>query len=179
MPLISNVRHRENRMRSLASHREDSKRRECYFAVGTKAVLPRAVRPLAASALLLVREALVGLASSHAMAPVSKPCFCKASSALILGAGLLCSCWPAKGREFKPFSSVRRSFSSASRWSARPGCSGRAATSFARGAGFGLFAGGATQRTMRAGSVLLGALPNHSINRTCPSKLGHAGYLKR
>jgi len=22
-------------------------------------------------------------------------------------------------------------------------------------------------------------LPNHSINRTCPSKLGHAGYLKR
>ena len=64
------------------------------------------------------------------------------------------------------------------RSSAKPNA-GRAATSFARGGGFGLFAGGATQRTMLAGSVLLGALPNPSINRTCPGKPGHAVYLKR
>ena len=166
-------------MRSLASRRGSLKRRECRVARGTKAVLARAVRPLAASAPLLVREALVGLASSHAVPPVSEPCFCKASSAPVFGACLLCSFWPAKGREFKPFSSVHRSCLSASRWSARQGCSGRAATCFARGGGFGLFAGGTTQRTMHAGSVPLGALPNHSINRTCPSKLGHAGYLKR
>jgi len=166
-------------MRSLASRRGSLKRRECRVARGTKAVLARAVRPLAAGAPLLVREALAGVASSHAMPPVGKPCFCKASSATVLGAGLLCSCWPAKSREFNPFSSVRRSCSPASRWSARQGGSGRAATSSARGGGFGLFAGGATQRTMRAGSVLLGALPNHSINRTCPGKPGHAGYLKR
>ena len=167
-PVISNVRHRRSRMRSLASHREVSTRRRCCFARGTKAVLPRAVRPLAASAPLLVREALAGPASSHAMPPVGK-----------LGCLSSLQFWPAKGREFKPFSSVRRSCSSASRWSARPGCSGSAATSFARGGGFGLLAGVTTQRTMRAGSVLLGALPNHSINRTCPGKPGHAGYLKR
>ena len=56
---------------------------------------------------------------------------------------------------------------------------GCAATSFARGGGFGLFAGGATQRTMRAGRVPLSALPNHSIERTCPGKPGQASHLKR
>jgi len=166
-------------MRFLASHRGKSTRSKCRFARSTKAVLPRAVRPLAASAPLLVREALAGLANSRAMPPVSKPCFRKASLAPILGTGLLCSFWPAKGREFSWCSSVRRSCSSASRWSARPGCSGRAATSFARGSGLGLLASGVIQRTMYAGSVLLGALPNPSINRTCPGKPGHAGYLKR
>ena len=45
------------------------------------------------------------------------------------------------------------------RSSAKPKA-GRAATSFARGGGFGLFASGATQRTMRAGRVPLGARSN-------------------
>ena len=166
-------------MRSLANCRGSSKRRGCRFARGTKAVLPRAVRPLAASAPLLVREALAGSASSRAMPPVNKLCFFKASSASISGASLLCSCWPAKGRQFHPRCSVCPSYSSASRWSAKLGPSGRAATSFARGGGFGLFASSVTQRTMHAGSVPLGALPNHSINRTYPGKPGHAGYLKR
>jgi len=169
MPVISNVRHRRNRMGSLASRRRSLKRRQCRFARGTKAVLPRAVRPLAASALLWVREALAGLASSHAMAPVAP----------ILGAGLLCRCWPARGQELNPRSSLHRGRSLASRWSARQGSLGRAATSFARGSGFGLLACGVTQRTMHAGSVPLSALPNHSINRTCPGEPGHAGYLKR
>ena len=58
-------------MRSLASRRGSLKRRVCRFARGTKAVLPRAVRPLAASAPLLVREALAGLARSHTVPPVA------------------------------------------------------------------------------------------------------------
>ena len=177
-PLISNVRHRGSRMHSLAGHREVSTRCECRFARGIKAVLPRAVRPSAASAPLLVREALVSRTSSSAVSSVSKPCLFKASMAPVPGGGLLCNFWPTKGREVNAFASVQLS-PWASRRSARPGCSSRAATSFARGGGFGLFASGATQRTMRAGSVPLGALPNHSINRTCPGKPGHAGYLKR
>jgi len=78
----------------------------------------------------------------------------------------------------------------AQRRSARPNTTGRVATSFARGAGFGLFARGATQRTMRAGRVQSGARSNPSINRTrnggsrllasvasvAPLR---AGYLKR
>jgi hypothetical protein len=53
------------------------------------------------------------------------------------------------------------------------------ATSFARGGGFGLFASGATQRTMRAGSVPQNALPNPSIERTLPGKPVSASHLKR
>jgi hypothetical protein len=51
------------------------------------------------------------------------------------------------------------------RRSAKPSARGRAGTSScaARAGGFGLFAGGATQRKMRAGSVR--ALPNPSIER--------------
>ena len=53
------------------------------------------------------------------------------------------------------------------RGSAKPNTRGRAATSFARGGGFGLLAGGGvTQRTMRAGRVPQSALPNPSIERT-------------
>ena len=166
-------------MHSLSSHRENSKRRECCFAEGIKAVLPRAVRPLAASAPLLVREAWASRAGSRIEASVSKHCLCTAVSVPVPCAGLVCSFWPAKGRRFNARSSVQPSFLSASRRSARQGCSGRAATSFARGGGFGLLAGGVTQRTMHAGSVPPGALPNHSINRTCPGKPGPAGYLKR
>jgi len=166
-------------MHSLSGYRENSKRRESCFAGGIKAVLPRAVRPLAASAPLLVREAWASRAGSRIEASVSKHCLCKAVSVPVSCAGLVCNLWPAKGRRFNTHSSVQPSFLSASRRSARPGCSGRAATSFARGGGFGLLAGCATQRTVRAGSVLLGALPNPSINRTSPGKPGAACYLKR
>ena len=166
MPVISNVRHRGNRMHSLVSRREDSKRRERCFARGTKAVLPRAVRPLAASAPPLGHGALARRAGSRIKAPVSKNLLRKASSVPGSGAGLLCNLWPAKGRRFNARSSVQPSLSYASRRSARQGCSGRAATSFARGGGFGLFAGGVTQRTMHAGSVPQSALPNPSIERT-------------
>jgi len=56
-------------------------------------------------------------------------------------------------------------FSSALRSSAAPGAAGRAATSSARGGCFGLLAGGATQRTMRAGRVHRSVRPNPSIER--------------
>jgi len=165
-------------MHSFSSHRENLRRRECCFAEDIKAVLPRAVRPLAASAPLLVREALVSRTSSSAVSSVSKPCLFKASIAPVSGGSLLCNLWPAKGREVNAFASVQLS-PWASRRSARPGCSSRAATSFARGGGFCLLAGGVTQRTRLAGSVPLGALPNPSINRTSPGKPGAACYLKR
>jgi len=153
---------------------------ECLrvFARRTTAVLPRAARPLAASAPLLVREVLSGRTSSWAAASVSK-LRCKVSLVPVSGAGSLCNFWPARCREFNPCSSLPPCHSSAPRRSARPSRSGRAATSFARGGGFCFFASGVTQRTMLAGSVLLCALPNPSINRTCPGKPGHAGYLKR
>ena len=178
-PVISNVRHRENRMHSPASHRELSKRSECRLSQGTKAVVPRAVRPLAASAPLMVREAWGSRTSSSAVSSVNKPCLCKASMAPVSGAGLLCNVPPAKVRWVNPFESLPPRHSWASRRSASPNRSGRAATSFARGGGFGLFASGATQRTMRAGSVPLGALPNPSIELTCPGKPGHAAHVKR
>lgn len=56
-------------------------------------------------------------------------------------------------------------FSSALRSCVAPGAAGRAATSFARGGGFGLFSSSATQRTIRAGRVSRGARPNPSIER--------------
>ncbi len=56
-------------------------------------------------------------------------------------------------------------FSLALRSSAAPGAAGRAATSFARGGGCGLFAGGTTQRTMRAGCLHRSVRPNPSIER--------------
>ena len=143
-------------MCALASNLLKSNCRVCRLAGSTQAVLPRAVRPSAASALLTVREALGGRASSQAEAPATR--FRKVPSAAASGVRSLCSLWPARGRQFN--------------W-----CS--CAISSALGSGFGSLAGGATQRTMHAGSVPLGALPNHSINRTCPGKPGHAGYLKR
>jgi hypothetical protein len=51
-------------------------------------------------------------------------------------------------------------FSSALRSSAAPIAAGRAATSFARGGGFGLLASGATQCNMRAVRVPSGARSN-------------------
>jgi hypothetical protein len=80
---------------------------------------------------------------------------------------IFCKAWSI-GREVK-----------ALRSSAKPNTRVGAATSFARGGGFGLLASVATQRTMRAGRVPLGARSNPSINRTSPGKPGAAGYLKR
>jgi len=51
------------------------------------------------------------------------------------------------------------------RGSEKPNTGGRAATSFARGGGLGLFAGGATQRRIRTGRAVRAALPNPSIER--------------
>ena len=65
------------------------------------------------------------------------------------------------------------------RRSPRPITRGPAATGFSRRGGFGLLAGGATQRTMRAGRVPQSALPNPSIERTSPGKPGDASHLKR
>ena len=65
------------------------------------------------------------------------------------------------------------------RRSAKPNTTSRAATSYARGGGFGLFASGATQRTMRAGCVPQSALPNPSIERTFSGKPENASHLKR
>jgi hypothetical protein len=64
---------------------------------------------------------------------------------------------------------------------AKPNARGRTGTSCfaARAGGFGLLAGGATQRTMLAGHVLFGARSNPSIERTCPGKPGQASHLKR
>ena len=65
------------------------------------------------------------------------------------------------------------------RRSAKPN-TGRAGTRCcaARAGGVRLLAGGATQRTMRAGCVHR-PLPNPSIERTSPGKPGAASHLKR
>ena len=160
-------------MRSLASHRAKSKSHKCRFARGIKAGLPRAVRPLAASALPQLFGAGSSLCTEPALSSEEKVrlpahSFLERTKSPMLGKALV-----ALG-EVTAYSVQMQALRS----SAKPNA-GRAATSFARGGGFGLFAGGATQRTMLAGSVLLGALPNPSINRTCPGEPGHAGYLKR
>ncbi len=161
-------------MHSLASHRELSKHSECRFARGSKPVLARAVRPLAASARpkcfgagcvrcaepALSIEQIACLPAHNLLKGVKKPMFGKAVLAL---------------RGDTAFSEKTRAL----RRSAKPNTRGCAATSFARGGGFGLFSAGATQRTMRAGSVPQGALPNPSINRTSSGKPAAACYLKR
>ena len=94
------------------------------------------------------------------LAEVKNPTVRKAS--LVLGQVMAC---------LAPMQALRRS--------AKPNTRVRAATSFARGGGFGLLASGATQRTMRAGCVFRDARPNPSIERTCPGKPGQASHLKR
>ena len=160
-------------MRSLASHRAKSRGREFRFARGTNAVLPRAVRPLAASALPQWFGAGASLCTEPALGCGEKVC-------LPVHSFLESTMNPMFGKARVALGAVTACSvqTQALRGSVKPN-TGCAATSFARGGGFGLFACGATQRTMHAGSVPHGALPNHSINRTCPSKLGHAGYLKR
>jgi hypothetical protein len=161
-------------MRSLASHREQPKRRQCRFARGTKAVLPRAVRPLAASAPPQRFVAGSGLCAEPSFGIEENACL-QEHSFLIEPKN------PMLGKAEVSFGQVTACSESmqALRRSAKPNTRSRAATSFARGGGFGVFAGGVTQRTMRAGCVPQSAMPNHSINRTCPGKPGHAGYLKR
>ena len=69
----------------------------------------------------------------------------------------------------------------AQRRSAKPNARGRAGTSCcaARAGDVRLLAGVVTQRTIRAGSVVLRPLPNPSIERTYPGKPGYASHLKR
>ena len=150
----SNVRHRRNRMHSLASHRELSKRSECRFARGSKPGLARAVRPLAASA----RPKQLGTASSLC----AEPAFGAEQGAYWPALGFLVRFKnPMFGKALVAPSTVsgRSEQMHALRRSAKPNTRGRAATSFARGGGFGLLAGSTTQRTMRAGSVPQCALP--------------------
>jgi hypothetical protein len=161
-------------MHSLASHRALSKRVECRFARGSRPVPARAVRPLAASA----RPKRLGTASSLCAEPASGAeqggylpalgFFVRLKNPMV-GKALAAHCE----------ASARLEQMHALRRSAKPNVRGSAATSFARGGSFGLFARRVTQRTMRAGSVPQCALPNPSINRTSSGKPAAACYLKR
>ena len=148
-------------MHSLANHRESSKRSECRLAQGTKAVLPRAVRPLAASARPQRFGAGSGLCAEPSLGIEEEACwprhsFLRESKNPMFGKALVAL--------FEVTACSEQT--QALRRSAKPNARGRAATRFARGGGFGLFAGGTTQRTMLAGRVPLSALPNPSIERT-------------
>ena len=149
-------------MRSLASHRESSKRRECRFAIGTKAVLPRAVRPLAASARSKRFDAASSLYAEPALSSAEESClplqgFLAVPKSSMFGKVLAALCEVTACLE--PMQALRRS--------AKPNARGRAGTSCcaARAGGVRLLAGGATQRTMRAGRVPQDAMPNPSIER--------------
>jgi len=158
-------------MHLLAETRSESNRHRCHFARCTKAVLARAVRPLAASAQPKWFGAGCVRRTEPALSSEEKACLPPHSF-------LTASKNPVAKFSFRHVTASSEKMQ-ALRRSAKPNTRGRAATSFARGGGFGLFAIGITQRRMRAGSVPQSALPNHSINRTCPGKPGHAGYLKR
>jgi hypothetical protein len=119
----------------------------------------RAVRPLAASARPERVDAIAGLCTEPAFSSQETTCWV-AHRFVVRANG------PMFGKARISLSevtacSVQRQ---ALRRSAKPNARGRAATSFARGGGFGLFAGGVTQRTMRAGSAPH-AMPNPSIER--------------
>ena len=170
-------------MHSVGTVSPDSKQCVGGFARRTKAGLPRAVRPasLAASAPAVVVEALAGRSDSRIEAPVSKYFIGQASPYQAVCLPLVSNRGGSDGQTQEPSFGLQPAFSSALRRGAAQSNAGRAGTScFAARAGdFGLLASGATQRTMRAGRVLFGARSNPSINRTCPGKPGHAGYLKR
>ena len=147
-------------MHSLASHRESSKRRECRFARGTKAVLPRAVRPLAASARPQRFVAGSGLGAEPSLGIEEEDC--------LLGHSLV---GEPKNRML---GGVEVSLGQVTAWSeskqalrsgVMPKTGGRAASGFAHSGSFGLLAGGATQRKMRAGCGVRAAMPNPSIER--------------
>jgi hypothetical protein len=142
---------------SLAS----SARTELLEAVALQASA-RAARPLASGAL---PEVLAGgvCRKSLVFRETGLSEFCgsrSAASSAFAGRG--------GGRKNPGFSKARLYVikTQALRRSAKPNTKGRAATSFARGGGFGLLASGATQRKMRAGRVLFGARSNPSIEGT-------------
>ena len=177
------VRPHASRMQSVGTVSKGSKQFVGGFAQRTRAVLPRAVRPasLAASAPAVVVAALAGRSDSGIEAPVNKCFICEASAyqaaclALVSNRG--CSDGQSRGSSF----ALQLCFSVALRRGAAQSNAGREGTSCfaARAGGFGLLAGGTTQRKMRAGRVLFGARSNPSIERTCPGKPGHASHLKR
>ena len=136
--------------------------------------IERAVRPLAASARPKQFVASSGLCAEPAVSSEEKACwpmsgFLKCTKNPMFGKVVVALCEATACSEQEQ--ALRRS--------AKPNARGGAATSFARGGGFGSFAGSTPQRTMRAGSVPQSALPNPSITRTSPGKPGAAGYLKR
>jgi hypothetical protein len=119
----------------------------------------RAVRPLAASARLKRVDVIAGLCTEPASTRKETNCWVVHSFVVRANS-------PMFGKARISLSevtacSVQRQ---ALRRSAKPSTRGRAATSFARGGSFGLFAGGVTQSTMRAGSAPH-AMPNPSIER--------------
>jgi len=134
----------------------------------------RAVRPLAASA----RLEWLGTGSTLCAEPAVTS---EEKAFLVAHSFLECTKNPMFGKAQLSLCEVTACSKQkqALRRSAKPNTRGRAATSFARGGGFGLFAVGATQRTMLAGCVPQSALPNPSIERTCPGKPGQASHLKR
>jgi len=172
-------------MSSPAGHCLESNRRMCSFASGTWANLPRAVRPLAASAPTAAFEALEGSGLSSVCAPLGKMTSGQgsgsqgSSSQGSLASGRIRVRLASRGHE--TCARVGRSLPTvASRRSARQSRVGRAGTSCfaARAGGFGLLVSGATQRKMQ-GRVVPRVRPNPSIERTCPGKPGHASHLKR
>ena len=128
----------------------------------------RAVRPasLAASARSKLFEAVSGLCSEPALSRGEEGTKNSMSSGALAA---LCEVTVCS----EQIQALRRS--------AKPNTRGRAGTSCcaARAGGVRLLAGGATQRTMRAGRVPLSALPNPSIERTRPGKPGQASHVKR
>ena len=162
-------------MHSLASHRASSKRVECRFARGSKPVPARAVRPLAASA----RPKQFGTASSLS----AEPAFSSEEEAYLPALGYLVRFKnPMFGKAVVARSEVSAcpEKTQALRRGAKPNARGRAATSFARGGGFGLFVRRITQRTMRAASVPQSALPNPSIEKDVQGLAPlYASHVKR
>ena len=183
LPLISNVRPHASRMHSVGMVSTGSKQCVGGFARRTKAGLPRAVRPasLAASAPAVVVEALAGRSGFRIEAQAGRCFIGKASphqaACLLLVSNRGC----AEGQSQGSFFALQWCFSVVLRCGAAQSIAGRAGTRCfaARAGGFGLLAGGVTQRTMRAGLVLFGARSNPSIERTSPGKPGAASHLKR
>ena len=157
-PLISNVRHRKSGM-------QDAKqsRRFCIAPLGySDAGCPSfgGQRTVGGSR-SMCRSCELKYRGSVQRVSINRASLCPA-----LGSASGGGVRPAEGCEFSLCFASQPSHSSAMRRSARQSKSGRAATSFARGGGFGLLASTATQRTMHAGWVPQSALPNPSIERT-------------
>ena len=142
-PLTSNVRPRYSRIQ-MPVLAEPSSRDRTAAKTSVRA-FARAARPLASGARSspFVAGASRKAKTSLTARPQSKEC-----AACLCALKLACKATQALRRGAKPKSA------------------GRAGTSFARAGGFGMFASGATQRTMRAGVVLLHPRPNPSVKGT-------------